>query len=463
MFIHRSSELVLLERLYSSNPAEIFLLSGQHGVGKTSLLARFCEGKKVIFHVCDLETELSARTALSAEVNAFLIEDDRIHAVYPTWDEIFQAFGKAASSERLIVVLDEFQNLVAAHPAILTALQSAWEQFLKNWNLLLILSSSDAGLLENLAQVFQTQSPGSLITLSHLAPFSFKESLPFFKDYLDYDQVRTYAVFGGMPAYLNPIDPNSLLSDNIFNLILQRTSYLYAEPRLTLQQTLREPRLYFAILQAIAFGITRLREIRQVTGIENAHVYLDNLRQLQIVVRTAPVTESQPQQSRMGRYHIKDHFLRFWFRFVFPNYSLLELGEGKLVLEKYILPELDTFVAPMFADICQEYFQELGFSGRLPYHPHVIGKWWNNQAEIDLLLLGDETIEFVVCDWSVHPVGTTHLAELERKAELLRPNFPGHQIHYGMCSRSGFTRQLVDSAHQRGDIGLHPLKRIIND
>jgi len=49
MFVNRVSELALLEKHYHSTQAEFFVLYGRRRVGKTELLAHFCEGKPHVF------------------------------------------------------------------------------------------------------------------------------------------------------------------------------------------------------------------------------------------------------------------------------------------------------------------------------------------------------------------------------------------------------------------------------
>jgi len=49
MFVNRTTELELLEKRYASGKAEFFVLYGRRRVGKTELLAHFCEGKRAIF------------------------------------------------------------------------------------------------------------------------------------------------------------------------------------------------------------------------------------------------------------------------------------------------------------------------------------------------------------------------------------------------------------------------------
>ena len=220
---------------------------------------------------------------------------------------------------------------------------------------------------------------------------------------------------------------------------------------------------YFAILQAIAGGKTRLNEIKLATGIEGTTAYLDTLQQLHLVERIVPVTESQPQKSRRGIYQLKDHFLRFWFRYVLPNRSQLERGGGQIILEDQVLPEIDHFSSLPFEEICQQYFWQRGMSGSLPFVPTKIGKWWNANNEVDLVLIGENQAILVECKWASKPAGVDILANLEMKTSLVRPELADRHISYGICSRSGFTPQLVDNARQRGDVLLWELTDIIND
>ena len=107
MFVNRLSELDLLEKRFVSGKAEFFVLYGRRRVGKTELLARFCEGKRAVFFVSDLGSEISLRTALSSAINSIIFGPGQIvDAVYSSWEALFQALGQAAQKERLVVVLD---------------------------------------------------------------------------------------------------------------------------------------------------------------------------------------------------------------------------------------------------------------------------------------------------------------------------------------------------------------------
>ena len=455
MFVNRVTELSLLDKYHASTQAELFVLYGRRRVGKTELLTHFCEGKRAVFFVADQVSEPVLRANLSAVINAALFGPGQVGAVYATWDDLFTTLARQSQSERLVVVLDEFPYMVAAHPPLASILQRFWDQTFKNTQIMLILCGSYIGMMEETVLGYQAPLYGRRTAQYLLEPLEFFDAQLFFEKFKPDDRLRTYAVYGGTPAYLHTLRPGQTLETNILNGVLERGAFLYDEIRFLLQQEQREPRNYYAILQAIAAGNTRPNEIKQAAGLESITAYLETLQQLQLVERCVPVTESQPQKSRRGIYRLRDNFLRFWFRFVLPNWSQLERGAAPVVWENSIAPELDHFSAPVFEQVCQQYFWRQGLAGRLPFIPEKVGSWWHANQEIDLVLLGAGNGMLVECKWASRLVGVDIFQELEQKGAAVLPEMDQKKITYALCSRSGFTRQLAALVGERGDIHLY--------
>lgn len=460
MFVNRITELDLLEKRFASGKAEFFVLYGRRRVGKTELLARFCEGKRSIFFVSDLGSEISLRTALSNAVNDVLFGTDQISAVFSSWEDLFQALGRAVGTERLVVVLDEFPYLVSAHPPVASILQRVWDQYLKNSQIMLILCGSYIGMMEETVLGYQAPLYGRRTGQYLLEPLRFQDARSFCQNYSLEDQVRTYAVYGGTPAYLQTLQESISLAQNIHDGILTRGSFLYDEVRFILQQELREPRNYFAILQAIAIGKTRLNEIKMATKLEGATAYLDTLQQLHLVERRVPVTEGQFHKSRRGIYQLKDPYLRFWFRYVHPNRSQLERGGTQIILDNQVMLQLDLFTGLVFEEVCGQFLWSAGLSSHLPFVPLNIGSWWKANEEIDLVVMGETDAILVECKWSSKPVGNDILVNLERKASLILPELGNRRISFALCSRAGYTRQVTEVAQERTDMLLFDLPSI---
>jgi AAA+ ATPase superfamily predicted ATPase len=283
MFVNRVSELALLEKHYQSHQAELFVLYGRRRVGKTELLAHFCQDKSHVFFVADQVSEQVLRASFSAAINDAIFGPGQVGAVYNTWDDLFNALARHAQSKRFIVVIDEFPYLVAAYPALASILQRLWDRTLKNSQIMLILNGSYIGMMEEMVLGYQSPLYGRRTAQYLLEPLDFQDAQSFFPAFSPEDRLRAYAVYGGTPAYLQTIQPEHSLETNILNGILERGAPLYDEVRFLLQQELREPRNYFAVLQAIASGNTRQNEIKQATGLENIAPYLETLQQLYLV------------------------------------------------------------------------------------------------------------------------------------------------------------------------------------
>lgn len=461
MFVNRQAELELLEQRYTSEQAELFVLYGRRRVGKTELLTRFCQGKRHVFFVADLDVEPVLRAGLSAAVNAELLGPQASAAVYPSWEDIFLLLTHHAQAERLVVVLDEFTYLVAAHPPLASTLQRLWDSHLRHSKLMLILCGSYVGMMEEAVLGYRAPLYGRRTGQYLLEPLGFHDARLFFPAYSLADQVRAYAVFGGTPAYLQMLSSTQPLLSVINSQVLTRGTFLYDEVRFLLQQELREPRNYFAALEAIAAGRTRLNEIKQATGLDGAMAYLHTLQDLWLVERVVPATEAQPHKSRRGLYRLRDHFFRFWFRFVHPNRTLLERGGSQVVLDTLIAPRLEAFTSAVFEEICQQFLWRLGLAGGLPFLPLRIGGWWQANEEIDVVAVGQEAALLVECKWTGRPVGMDILRDLERKAGLMRGELGGRRMFLGLCARSGFTPQVEEEAVRRDDLLLFDLPRIV--
>jgi hypothetical protein len=231
-------------------------------------------------------------------------------------------------------------------------------------------------------------------------------------------------------------------------------------------EELREPRNYFSILRAIAQGRTRLNEIAQGSGVGDVTTvarYLDILQQMRLITRRVPATETQPEKSKKGIYHIDDHFLRFWFRYVHPNQGGLDLGLADAILQQRIKPDLDHFVATAFEEAAITFTGRLAQADKLGFMPERIGGWWNRYAEIDVVAVNlTEKIALVgECKWTIHPLGMSVLDDLKQKAGVLTKDHEIEQVQFAIFARNGFTPDLEARSRSEG-IGLFTVDPLVN-
>ncbi len=467
MFIDRKTELELLGQRYRSNQAELFVLYGRRRVGKTELLHAFCADKPHIFFIATLSSDSEQLATFSQQVYGFTHADVPSGFTFPSWEAALRALGELPGQPKPIIVLDEFTYLISGNKAIPSILQKVWDETLKNTQIMIVLCGSYIGMMETEVLGYQAPLYGRRTASTLLRPMDLASSALFFPSYSAEEKFLTWAVVGGMPYYLRTFQDSQDVFANIRQHILDAQSgTLFNEPRLLLMEELREPRNYFSLLRAIAQGRTRLNDIAQGAGIGDVTTvarYLDILQQMRLITRRVPATETQPEKSKKGIYHIDDHFLRFWFRYVHPNQSSLDLGLADAILQQRIKPDLDHFVANAFEEAAIIFTGRLAQAGELDFFPERIGGWWNRDAEIDVLAINlTEKIALVgECKWTIHPVGASVLDDLKQKAEILLKEHQIKKVQFALFSRKGFTADVEAKSKNEG-IRLFTADSIVN-
>lgn len=456
MFIDRNVELSQLNQLYRSERAEFFVLYGRRRVGKTELLRAFCADKPHLFFIATLSSDNEQLATFSRQIYGFTHSQVPTGFSFPSWEAAFLALAELPMQPRPVVILDEFTYLISGNKAIPSILQKAWDAQLGKTRLMLVLCGSYIGMVESEVLGYESPLYGRRTASHLLRSLDLPSSALFFPEYASEHQFFAWSVLGGMPYYLRTFDNRQDLFGNIRQHILDaQTGTLFNEPRLLLMEELREPRNYFSILRAIAQGRTRLNEITQASGVGEPTAvarYLDILQQMHLVVRSVPAIESQPEKSKKGLYRIEDHFLRFWFRYVHPNQSALDLGLADAILSQRILPDLDHFAALAFEEAAQGFVAHLARSGALGFLPERIGGWWERDIEIDVLAVNLSGKAALVgeCKWSINPVGVNVLNELKEKSLRLMKEYDLQEVQYAVFARNGFTTALEELAKTEG-------------
>lgn len=448
-FMDREDELAQLEAQFEADRAGLFVLYGRRRVGKTELLRAFCQGKPHLFFVATLSSDPEQLAAFSQQIWGFGHEQVPEGFTFPAWEAAFHALADLPG--RPVVVMDEFTYLIAGNAAIPSILQKLWDERLRDSQLLLILCGSYIGMIEQQVLGYRAPLYGRRSGSLYLNPLRLPAAAGFFPTYSEVERIEAWSVVGGMPHYLSLLDDRVDLPSNLRRLILSPQGALYNEPRLVLMEELRQPRNYFSILGAMAQGRTALNEIAQGSGVGSSTTvnrYLTTLRELRVVNRVVPITERQPQKSRKGLYEIEDSFLRFWFRYVHPNQSALELGLSEAVLRDRVQPTFAEYVGQALERAAREYVAARAQAGSLPFLPERVGRWWSPQGEIEVVAVNDQTGEMLAgeCKWASRPVGVNVFDALVRKSAVLAKIGGWTERSYMLFSKSGFTDAMLERA-----------------
>ena len=445
-FFNRTDELSALEEQWRAEDARYFVLWGRRRVGKTELLGRFTKGKRAFFFGATDTTEQSQLRAFSEELAA--VSGNSLLAAEParTWEGALAAVEQFASvGERTVVVLDEFQFLAERQPALETLLNNWWRLTGRRLPLVLVIAGSEISFFRE--EVLGGKMYGRRTGQLQLVPFDYRAAALFTPRYSAEDRIRTYAVCGGMPYYLDMWSDSVGVEENILRNILYRDGLLHEEAELLLRQELPDPRQYFSVLEALARGRTRNNEIVQHTGLDKArvHQHLRKLERLALVEQIRPVTAGPT--SLKTSYAILDGYLDFYFTFVEPYASRLRSREeAERHLRQTVAPRLDEFVSkPAWERVCREYIRL-----REP-QATTVGSWWGNvlvapkrseRREIDAVAIDSDrdVIATGSCKWTNSPLDYSE-ETLLGQIEAAVPGADAVRRHY-FFSRSGFTARM---------------------
>ncbi|RKM56437.1 ATP-binding protein [Butyrivibrio sp. X503] len=458
-FIDRIDELKTLENEYSRNSASFVVLYGRRRVGKTTLISHFCKNKNSIYFLATEENESENRNTFRQLIAEKYNNELLASASLDSWTPLFKIIADEAKKERIVLVIDEFQYLCKANKAFPSIMQKAWDEILLKSNVMLILCGSLINMMTS--QVLNYDSPlyGRRTAQIKLKQIDFSFYHEFNESLSLEEQIQQYAVTGGVPKYIELFDTKKNIYRSINENILATGSFLYAEPEFLLQKEVTEIGSYFSVLKTIAAGNHKLSKISSALGVSQSNLtsYLKTLIDLDIVEREVPITEENPEKSKMGLYQIKDNFISFWFKFVYPNKSMLESGHSNYVEDKIKNNFIDNHVSYVYEDICRNDVWSLLSEG---ISFNRVGRWWGSKdVEIDILAYDSvgTDIVFGECKYSKNKKGMETLENLQKKSPAVKWKKDNRNEYFVIYSKSGFTKELLEFVKRKNNVFLKTL------
>lgn len=311
-FVGRETELNYLNQHYESRDSKILVIYGQKGVGKTTLLRNFGKTKPCAYYMARSCSDREQRYQWGQE---FLFENQEDSAVFfPEYEEIFAHMTDSVAGEgKCVLMIDEFHHLIKGEATFFNRLIQ-YVQATKRPHFVLLCSSA-AGWVEN-NMVSKIGSAAAAISgFMKIRDLNIRQMQEIFSDYVEDDCIQLYSILGGVPGLWNRTDSQLSTKKNIIRNILNPYSAIYGEMSGCLLEDLRETAVYNTILSTMANGSNKLNDIYHHTGFSRAKisVYLKNLMEIDLVEKIGA-----------GTYRISKPYVRFYFRFIYSNQSLLE-------------------------------------------------------------------------------------------------------------------------------------------
>ncbi|MEI6285001.1 MAG: ATP-binding protein [Bacillota bacterium] len=456
-FVNRATELNFLNDEFTAERSSFTVVYGRRRVGKTSLLREFIRTKRAIYFLAESESDLENRFAFARSLNGFNEDVDFTRYATPEWEEMLLKICDYSKTGRIVLVIDEYQYLCMARAGFSSVLQRIWDTRMQDSNIMLVLCGSLVGMMESETLNYGSPLYGRRTGQIRLMQIEYRYYHEFFTELGENKLIPLYSVTGGIPKYIEQFSGKKPLIEEITAVILNKNSLLYEEPIFLLENEVRDLGSYFSLLKTIAQGEHKIGKIATRMGVRQQQLtrHLETLRTLDLIERIVPVTEEYPEKSKKGLYFIKDNFIEFWFKFVYPYRSYLELGNIAYVQERLSERLIENHVSFVYEKICRENFRS-NSSAICGSHYHKTGRWWDNASEIDFVALNEESgeIAFGECKYTTAMVDIDVYHELKHKAANVVWHNSERQKKYVIYGKNGFTKRLVTLAKESADIFL---------
>lgn len=387
-FYDRTEEIAELKRiknLSDKNHSRLTVVTGRRRIGKTSLIRQAFIDSTTVYLFVSRDNESILVKRFSDEIGRVL--DTFIPDEISSFRNLFTILMETAKTQRFNLVIDEFQDFYYVNSAIFSHIQDIWDRYRLITNVNFVICGSAYRMMNKIFEDRKEPLFGRRDALIKLNPFridTIKEILKDFKPgYSKEDLLALYTYTGGVPKYIELFMDDLIIEKDLMipYMIRDNSLFITEGKNILIEEFGKDYGTYFSILGCISSSINTQAAIEGALGGISIGGYLKRLiEDYSLIAKIRPF--GAPEGGKNVKYEISDNFLRFWFKYIHKNRSIVEIGNWKL-LQKIISDDYTTYTG----DILERYFRQKMIES-MDYRS--VGNWWDpknseNQCEIDII------------------------------------------------------------------------------
>lgn len=452
-FIGREHELSQLERIYERENVKTCMVYGRRRIGKTTLLRRFCQGKRSLM-------VQFVRSSLKMNMDILADAVSGIAGARPDAADLRQALESVEAlcrSEKTVVVFDEIPYLLEDE-ASKTVMQRFVDSVSASTDSMVVICGSSISFM--IEEVLREKRPlyGRFAFRIEVDPMPISETRMFHPSMGDADLLRTYLTLGGVPAY------HALVGDVDYREVIDRylmgsSSVMAADVPYDISEELGNMSDDgFAVLSSISAGYSTYKQIAGRTGLSDNRLSncLGRLQALHVIEKT----ESVPVPRKSNTYAVTDRLASFYFSMLRYS-SLAEGGSFYDSASPMISAHLGKELEPFCRDLVRRSYPctsvgtwrgavpVRGDDGKVVIGPD--GKPETEDADIDAVAIlregQDTAVLYGECKFTGKRMGFAALNTLIERIDGLKD---GRNRRIALFSVSGFEEGLEEYAESNG-------------
>jgi uncharacterized protein len=431
--IGRQEEIRVLTALLNTDRPTFVAVYGRRRVGKTFLIRNVYDNQ-FAFHVTGLANVDMSHQLINfhaALVNYFPDCEDQ--PIATTWFQAFQQLIKALEllpiSTKKTVFFDELPWFDTPNSFFISALEHFWNSWASaRFDINLVVCGSAASWIIN---ELINNTGGLYNRITHpvyLEPFTLAECEAFFKakapSYDRYHILQLYMVFGGIPFYLEAIDPAKSAAQNINDLCFTSRGRLRKEFDKLYASLFKKAEKHIAVVEALAqnaMGMERqiLLKAAKLPDGGNTSTVLRELEESSFIRKYNTFGKNKNK----ALYQLTDFYSLFYLKFIKDN-SPYDEDFWINGLDK---PNIRAWSGYAFEQICLLHLKQikkaLGISSVQTVSSAWLGNDGTEKAQIDLLIdRRDQVINLCEMKFSIKPytIDKAYSDELRRKMGVFK-------------------------------------------
>ncbi len=340
MFVGRQDYLDDLESLWRKRTSSIIACRGRRRIGKSTLFREFAR------RTADVYMEFEG---LAPNQERPVTNDDQLgefaatlarHTNSPilslrNWKDAFFWLDRAIDdSKRTVVLLDEISWMGGCDPNFPAILRNAWETwFHRHEKLILIVCGSVSAWIKK-SILGNTGFTGRFSRDYVLRELSLAECAEFWKpggsDLNPREILDVLSVTGGVPRYLEEVDPGLPSEENIRRLCFRKDGDLFKDFDAIFHPMFGDAAMERRrILELLADGPMAGAMIATRLGVDRNGVLGDRLRELEeggFIDSDPGLNPETGREARVSRYRLRDNYTRFYLKYILPRKAMIERG-----------------------------------------------------------------------------------------------------------------------------------------
>lgn len=435
MFVGREKEIKSLSELWEKETASLVVCRGRRRIGKSTLIEEFARVSKAAFVKIEglaPKSGVTNKTQLESFARQLGAISGRPVATPANWFEAFDLLDrKLRRKSRTVVLIDEISWMGKYDAAFPGELKMSWDNKLKRHpnHIFVLCGSVSSWVADNI--VNSTAYFGRISRDIVVDELPLRDAVKFWGAKASRIAVReitdVLSVTGGVPKYLEDVNPSLSAEENIRRLCFRADGLLFSDFNeifnAVFDDSISVKREILEKLSAGPMSCAELAESMQIARGGTLFRNLDELEKAGFVARGGGLNPETGKQARADRYRLKDNYTRFYLKYIEPHEEQIRAG-GFEGIDLEGLPEWNAVMGLQLENLILNNVQELYSLLHLEHIPVLSTAPFRKQdartggCQIDLLIQTRKSV-FVVEIKRKREIGEEVESEVARKVARL--------------------------------------------